>query len=69
MGEKLVECQLWVEVTHVTTWGDMRFLPPESNETIFVRVSYFLLLVFFALKVVRGDDFLPHVPMDLTYFQ
>ena len=35
---------------------------PESCETIFVRVSYFLLLVF-ALKVVRGDDLWPQLKM------
>ena len=35
---------------------------PESYEIIFVRVSYFLLLVF-ALKVVRGDDLWPHLKM------
>ena len=26
-GEKLVEGQLWAEVTQVTVWGHMRVLP------------------------------------------
>ena len=30
-GKKLVEGQLWAEVTHVATWGDMRFLPNMSR--------------------------------------
>ena len=64
IGKKLVEGELRVEVTHVKILGHMSVYPicPESYETIFVWVSFFLLLVF-SLKVVRGDDFWPHLKM------
>ena len=63
--EKLVEGELWAEVTGVTIWGHIKILPgmcqvilrfylvcAKSYETIFVWVSYFILLVF----CTRSDE-------------
>ena len=30
-GKKLVEGQLWAELTHVTIWGPMKVLPSMSQ--------------------------------------
>ena len=61
--EKLVEGELWAEVTGVTIWGHIKILLGMCKlyETIFVWVSYFILLSFFAFEVMRGHDFWTHL--------
>ena len=64
--KKLVEGELWAEVTGVTIWGHIKILPGMCQviETIFVLVSYSFCW-FFALEVMRGHDFWTHLQMCL----
>ena len=52
--EKLVEGELWAEVTGVTVWGHIKIylVCAKSYETIFIWVSYFILLLF----CTRSDE-------------
>ena len=67
--DKLVEGELWAEVTGVQSGVILRFylVCAQSYETIFVWVSYFILLLF-ALKVMRSHDFWTHLKMCVIIF-
>ena len=68
-SQKLVEGELWAEVTSVTIWVILRFylVCAKSYETIFVwcHISF---CWFFALKVMRGHDFWTHLKMCVIIF-
>ena len=68
-GKKLVEGQLWAEVTAVTIWGHMKALLvcAESYETIFIWVSYFILLLF-CTRSDEGSDFWTHLKMCVVIY-
>ena len=56
-GKKLVEGQLWAEVTQVTIWGHMRVLPnmpqvegPKSNQSI-IETKVLCLVIMYVVGV------------------
>ena len=56
-GKKLVEGQLWAEVTQVTIWGHMRVLPnipqvegPKSNQSI-IETKLLCLVIMYVVHV------------------
>ena len=61
--EKLVEGELWAEVTGVTIWGHIKILP--GNVPSYMRPFLFGCHIsfywFFALEVMRGHEFWTHL--------
>ena len=61
--EKLVEGELWAEVTGVTIWGHIQdftwYVPSHMRPFLFgCHISFYW---FFALEVMRGHEFWTHL--------
>ena len=56
--EKLVEGELWAEVTGVTIWGHIKILPGMRPFLFGCHISFYW---FFALEVMRGHEFWTHL--------
>ena len=68
-GEKLVEGQLWVEVTQVTMLGHMRVLPSKPQVMRpFLFGCHISFCSIFTLKEVRGHEFWTHLKMFIIIF-
>ena len=63
--EKLVEGELWAEVTGVTIWGHIKILPGMCQVICdhFCFGVAFHSVCFFALEVMRGHDLWTHLQM------
>ena len=62
--KKLVEGELWAEVTGVTIWGHIKILPGMC-QVIFLFGCHISFYWFFAFEVMRGHDFWTHLQMCL----
>ena len=59
--EKLVEGELWAEVTGVTIWGHMKILPGMCHMRPFLFGCHISFYWIFALEVMRGHEFWAHL--------
>ena len=68
--KKLVEGELWAEVTGVTLWGHIKILPGMCQVILdhFDLGVIFHSVAFLHLEVMRGHDFWTHLKMCVVIF-